>query len=320
MNPGDALEGGDSDPSQALGFERAADWATEAAPHQPPTTAAAAESWMLDWRSITESTLAGWCADLLPPVEAGVVSVRCTASAPDTQTMQTILAALSRDGAVVLERAISPATCAAIIQELEPYHGTTQSRVIGGVAARSPAARDCALHPVVLALAEGVLGHQCLRPSGALSGADIVRANWPKKAARRASRSVASPGGGLAWRYGVDHTINAAPLNVDTSRGMVQAQLLHRDGHKWMCDLVPEIENELKMIVSLTEFTERTGATKIIRGSHHWPSVIALAPPPPDAAGAPKLLIPQFSPYFPDFFPFSPGLLAVSPGFLASRR
>jgi ectoine hydroxylase-related dioxygenase (phytanoyl-CoA dioxygenase family) len=82
----------------------------------------------------------------------------------------------------------------------------------------------------------------------------------------------------------VDHTINTAPLNSDTSRGQVQAQLLHRDGHKWMLDLVPELENEVKTIWALSEFTERTGATKVIRGSHHWPSVIALSPPSSDVA------------------------------------
>ena len=162
VNPGDGSERGGSDPAQALRFERAADWATEAAPTQPPSTAAQAQALMLEWGSITDSTLAGWCEDLLPPIEAGVVAVPCSGT---PTMMRTMVAALSRDGAVVLEGAIPAATCAAIIQELGPYHGRL-SRVIGGVVARLAAARDCALHPALLALAEGVLGHQCLRPQG----------------------------------------------------------------------------------------------------------------------------------------------------------
>ena len=102
------------------------------------------------------------------------------------------------------------------------------------------------------------------------------RATW--------GQTAYSSTGGLAWKYAVDHTINSAPLNSDSSRGNVQAQLLHRDGHKWMLDLVPEIENELKTIWALSRFTVQTGATKVIRGSHRWPSVIALSPPPSEAA------------------------------------
>ena len=102
------------------------------------------------------------------------------------------------------------------------------------------------------------------------------RATW--------GQTAYSSTGGLAWKYAVDHTINSAPLNSDSSRGNMQAQLLHRDGHKWMLDLVPEIENELKTIWALSRFTAQTGATKVIRGSHRWPSVIALSPPPPETA------------------------------------
>eukprot|EP01043_Picozoa_sp_COSAG02_P054594 COSAG02_NODE_6205_length_3728_cov_4.989804_2_plen_156_part_00 len=51
-----------------------------------------------------------------------------------------------------------------------------------------------------------------------------------------------------------------------------------------MLDLVTEVENELKTIWALSQFTERTGGTKVIRGSHRWPSVIALSPPPAEGA------------------------------------
>lgn len=102
------------------------------------------------------------------------------------------------------------------------------------------------------------------------------RATW--------GQATCGPAGGLAWKYAVDHTINSAPLNSDSSRGNVQAQLLHRDGHKWMLDLVPEVENELKTIWALSQFTERTGGTKVVRGSHRWPSVIALSPPSAEVA------------------------------------
>jgi len=39
-------------------------------------------------------------------------------------------------------------------------------------------------------------------------------------------------------------------------------QKLHRDGHKWMLDFVPELENEVKCIWALTDFTEEAGATR----------------------------------------------------------
>jgi hypothetical protein len=152
-----------ADPAQALEFQREADWATSAAPTQPKSTWPQAQSLMLDWDGISESVLAAWCREWLPSKECGPVRVACCST---PHLMSTLLAALYRDGVVVLEDAISLDACHSIIQQLRPYHGKTASRIIGGVVTRSPTARDCALHPVLLALAEGVLGHQCLRPRG----------------------------------------------------------------------------------------------------------------------------------------------------------
>ena len=161
-----------ADPAQALEFQREADWATSAAPMQPESTWSQAQSFMLDWDDISESVLAAWCEECLPSKECGPVRVACCSS---VRLMSTLLAALYRDGVVVLEDAISLDACHSIIQQLRPYHGKTASRVIGGVVTRSPIARDCALHPVLLALAEGVLGHQCLRPHGQCVSLPLAR-------------------------------------------------------------------------------------------------------------------------------------------------
>ncbi len=49
------------------------------------------------------------------------------------------------------------------------------------------------------------------------------------------------------------------------------AQLLHRDRLAWGGHIPRSIEPQLNTIWALTDFTEETGATRVVPGSHLWP-------------------------------------------------
>ena len=82
--------------------------------------------------------------------------------------LDTLVAGLARDGAVIVEAAVTAAACAAVEREMDPHiqavvaEGPNRSRRPGCVLARSPASWELAEHPLVLQACEGVLGRQVL--------------------------------------------------------------------------------------------------------------------------------------------------------------
>ena len=77
-------------------------------------------------------------------------------------------AALEADGAVIVERLLSPQQCEGICSEMEPYLAATPSgesdlkasRRSGALVARSPSSHAAMGHPVFMALSQRVLGEQ----------------------------------------------------------------------------------------------------------------------------------------------------------------
>jgi|EP01043_Picozoa_sp_COSAG02_P006751 hypothetical protein len=91
---------------------------------------------------------------------------RMTSDAP----LENVLAALWRDGTVIIEQAVSEECCDRTVQEMGPYlkgkfgddfGGRTTER-LGGVVARAPSSCEIVAHPLLIKLCEGVLGRQIL--------------------------------------------------------------------------------------------------------------------------------------------------------------
>ncbi|MBW2423508.1 MAG: phytanoyl-CoA dioxygenase family protein [Deltaproteobacteria bacterium] len=148
-----------------------------------------------------------------------------------------ILAAIDRDGALVVENALDAGTVAAILSELEPFIAGTepfqddfvgrQTTRTGGLVARSKTARRAVMHPIVLGAAEPFLTRHA--QNFQLNLTQIMRL---------------LPGQG--------------------------AQALHRDRYLWGRSLPREIEPMFNCMWAMTDFDERNGATRIIPGSQDW--------------------------------------------------
>ncbi|GAB5469663.1 MAG: phytanoyl-CoA dioxygenase family protein [Rhodospirillales bacterium] len=150
---------------------------------------------------------------------------------------QEILASLKRDGAVIVERVLTPETCQAIAAELRPqfdrdgkgsmnnFNGFGTLR-IASIPARSQASLPLFTHPLVMAAADDCLLSNCLNYQiGSTTAIEI----WPGES----------------------------------------AQLLHRDASCYHME-IPGMELQISVLWSLTEFTAENGPTRVVPGSHLW--------------------------------------------------
>ncbi|MFN3511525.1 MAG: phytanoyl-CoA dioxygenase family protein [Phenylobacterium sp.] len=148
-----------------------------------------------------------------------------------------IAAVLARDGALILDDALSPSEVDALVAELAPYveatepgrdvfSGTRTTRT-GALVARSPLSRRLVMDRRIHALCEAVLKPNCLRYQLHLT--QLIRI---------------MPGQG--------------------------AQPIHRDRWAWGRGL-SHLEPQLNTIWALTDFTAQNGATRVVPGSVNWP-------------------------------------------------
>jgi ectoine hydroxylase-related dioxygenase (phytanoyl-CoA dioxygenase family) len=188
-----------------------------------------------------------WTSQLPPP--GPVVSVP---HAPDDPAVvDRLLAALHRDGVVILERAVDLATVSLLRAEvnLHVQHarpGTTEqlganTKRLGAVVAR--AGERCyplVAHPVLMEVCSAVLGQQAL---------NIERADLEEE---------------MEWSCHLTQLIEVGP-----GAGV---QPLHSDGGAWAYDFKREIEHSLSTMWALDDsWTDQGGATRFILGSHRWP-------------------------------------------------
>lgn len=148
-----------------------------------------------------------------------------------------VLAALERDGAVIIRDAMTGALADQLEAELRPYIERTgkgldaftgfQTTRTGALVARSPAARTLVLDARIRAIADSFLLPYCERIQLHLT---------------QAIRLL--PGQG--------------------------AQMLHRDRLAWGVHLPRQMEPQLNTIWALTPFTAENGATQVVPGSHKW--------------------------------------------------
>ena len=150
---------------------------------------------------------------------------------------QDILAAMARDGAVIVEDLIDRETVEQITAEVMPFIDNTpfgpddftgrRTKRTGALAARSPTCRDLILHKT------------------ALDGARTFLAPFTEKILLHLTQ-----------------TICIHPGNP--------AQPIHRDRLAWGTRIPKDIEPQFNTIWALTDFTCDNGATRCVPGSHTW--------------------------------------------------
>lgn len=165
-----------------------------------------------------------------------VAAVRIVRVGPDVD-VATIVEALQRDGAIIVENVMSPALLAQLHTELAPFldsgrHGRDEfsgyrTRRIGALMARSAACRDLALDRLVNAACGEFLAPFC-------DGYQL-------------------------------HFTQATSIGPGEA-----AQVLHRDRGVWGGYITRKIETQFSTIWAVTDFTAANGATQMVPGSHLW--------------------------------------------------
>jgi ectoine hydroxylase-related dioxygenase (phytanoyl-CoA dioxygenase family) len=156
---------------------------------------------------------------------------------PAAASGEEIAAALSADGAVIVDNVVAPAAMDALRAELAPWLDATatgpdefsgkRTRRTGGLIARSPLSRDFVMHPLVLAACAKFLGHA------------------------------------TSYQLHLTQVIAIGPGEP--------AQTIHRD--QWAFDFFPfpkGYDVQCNTIWAMTDFTEENGATRVIPGSNHF--------------------------------------------------
>ncbi|KPF73974.1 hypothetical protein IP88_08220 [alpha proteobacterium AAP81b] len=148
-----------------------------------------------------------------------------------------ILAALDRDGAVIIDQLMPEARRAQLLAELDPFidtrpmgrdeFGGFQTKRIGALMARSPACSELALDPLVNAACAAFLAPFC-------DGYQL-------------------------------HFTQAVSIGPGE-----KAQMLHRDRGVWGGYVPRRIETQFSTIWAATDFTAANGATRLVPGSHRW--------------------------------------------------
>ena len=231
--------GGSGDP-MAVAHDIDALWEGDAAHHyllEPPAGAASARWSAARVRDFQSSQ--GSRVRALPPREDGVVSVPMDDA--DPELTEKLLAALHRDGVVVLTRAVDMDQVNRLKAELRPHvdaRPTAKSVQLGAhtkrlraiVARAGEAAYPFVAHPALVALCEAVLGRQALHLDQA-GLAEALRSD-PQRPAQT-----------MDWGLHLTQLIEVRPG--------AEAQPLHSDGGYCMYDFNHGVEHALSMIWAL---------------------------------------------------------------------
>ena len=156
---------------------------------------------------------------------------------PSNTSSSEIIAAIEKDGAVIVKDLMSQELADQIFTELEAYINATppgsgftgeKTTRTGALAARSAGACKLIINETILDSVNKYLSPFCERTQLHLT--QIIRI-----------------------------------------RGGQKAQFLHRDRAAWGGFIPRDIEPQLNMIWALTDFNAENGATQVVPGSHRWP-------------------------------------------------
>jgi hypothetical protein len=182
----------------------------------------------------------------------GLVSVDQEEVGDDNAALGFLLAALQRDGCVVLRRGISSEVCDEVENQLRPYSEDVGGASVGSALARSRACWAMAAHSLVVATCEAVLGRQILRMDE-----NTLAAATKSNTAEATSR--------FPWQVHL-------ALTIPKQAGGLK-QKLHRDGDLSLLTLadLATCDHAISVIWALDgDFTETRGATRVCPGSHEW--------------------------------------------------
>lgn len=156
---------------------------------------------------------------------------------PADTCVETLMAVLRRDGALIVDNLVSADFMTALEAEVAPYIAATpkgrddftgaRTTRTGALVARSPLTRELVLHPLVRAACDALLLPFCER-----------------------------------WQLHLTQLIRIMPGQ--------KAQQIHRDRWAWGTHL-GHLEPQLNTIWAVTDFTEENGATQVVPGSLDWP-------------------------------------------------
>lgn len=164
----------------------------------------------------------------------------------DGQDTAAVLAALERDGAVLIDRFVPTSVTDAINAEIDDAVAAAEAGMfavnpavqaffgphtkhVNALAAVSPTfAEEVMTHPTYRAVCDAVLLPSCSR-----------------------------------WQLNLGHAIVRGPG--------ADAQWPHRDEDVWPHFPRPHSEIQVASLVALTPFRPETGATRVVPGSHRWP-------------------------------------------------
>jgi len=164
---------------------------------------------------------------------------------PAQDGVESIVAALERDGAVIVEGVLNPATLARFNGELDPlleqakpdrkflnpgldFFFGQHTRHITAVASKSRTfVEDVVCHPMFLGVCDAILGPSCAR-----------------------------------YQLNLAHVLDRGP-------GAGQ-QYIHRDELVWIHVPRPHPELQVASVIALVDFSAENGATRVVPGSHRW--------------------------------------------------
>jgi ectoine hydroxylase-related dioxygenase (phytanoyl-CoA dioxygenase family) len=156
---------------------------------------------------------------------------------PADAAPEAIAALLATDGALILDKVLTPAGVARVKAEIDPYVEATAAgrdaftgfatTRTGALVARSPACRELIMHPTILAACDAFLLPACDRYQLHLTQVIRIRPGQPR-------------------------------------------QPMHRDRLAWG-GFLHGVEPQLNTIWAITDFTEENGATQVVPGSPAWP-------------------------------------------------
>ena len=192
--------------------------------------------------------------------------------------IERIVAALWRDGGVVIERAVSKACADECIAEMAPYVEEVgfgdgflgrQTKRVGAVVARSPASWHMVMHPVLMRVCEAVLGRQML--------------NMSEEDLEAVMHSQARPAR-VPWQCHLHQIIQIGAGN--------RAQPIHQDAGAFLMDFKGQVDLEISTMWALDDFSVENGATRVVPGSHRWDKA---QKPRKDAPNADQAVMPAGS-------------------------
>ena len=195
-------------------------------------------------------------------MSSGLQSLPSTFAPEEDAPLEAVLAALWRDGAVVLNNAVSGDCADRVVAEMSPYMdklsngddftGRSTTRA-GAVVARSPASWDIVGHPMLLSVCEAVIGRQIL----SMSEEELAKTFLP-----------ALPGTPVKTTTSKRHAYQCHLHQIIRIGAGEPAQDIHRDAAAFVLNTLGKMEVEVSTIWALNDFTEDIGPTRVVPGSH----------------------------------------------------